>query len=320
MHPRTDAVGKITDLYKEGEGQVPYLTFMHVFNDLLRDPMELVPEEPSEELQDKFRAACMAAGMGVVDPEGRADQRVAEFHDKLVPVWKEFLSPQDWHDMESLLQGEALRRRRARRKEEEDSQFDLERPVNDKSSALLARLKLIDSDAAPQQEGAPEAEPVSATGTPRPAQQMVPPAEPEGLYESMSALCRAIREGQIDVVPGDDSGRELGAYRLNTHSVTVKLARASGQTYAVLTADAGLKDISGGEDVMNDIAEGMGFIQMTRQAYMRKQEERVHTLKAMKKKVSLACAVKEDDMKNIGALLNGLHWDMGELLERIDQS
>jgi hypothetical protein len=315
-------VGKITDMYKEGEGEVPYLTFMHVFNDLLRDPMAIEPKEPTEELKEKFRAACMAAGMGVLDPEGRAGQRVKEFRENIVPVWKGFLEEEEFRETQALLRGEALRRRRERQRELEESQFDLERPTNEKSSALLARLKLIDTDEEPdQQDEKKDTGKVRATGAPRPAPSAVPPAEPEGVYESMSSLGRAIRGGQVELTATDDSGHELGVYRLNTHSVSVKLARASGQVYAVLTANAGTEDISRGPAAIDDIAEQMGFIKMAPQAYMRKQENRVHTLKAMEKKVSLACAVSEDDLdEKIVSLLNRLHWDMGELLERIDQN
>lgn len=315
MHPRTDPVGKVSEMYKEGESQVPYLTFMHIFNDLLEDPLRVVPRKPSEELKEKFRAACMAVGMGIVDPEGRAEQRVNEFKTRVVPVWLETMDERESRDTDALLRG-VRRRPRSDPKQSDDTHFDLNKPVSEKSSALLARLRLIDVGNAQE-----SSDTVTATGTPAPGEALAPAAAADGVYGSMSEICRAISRGLIKVAPGDDQGRMLGKYSISGHTVSVKLARASGQVYAVLTTDMGVDTVNGGTAAMDEMAASMGFLKMTGNAYMRKQEQHVHTLKAMPKKVSLACAVSENDLgEAIVSLLSRLHWDMGELIERMEQA
>jgi hypothetical protein len=65
MLSSADAMGKIQQIYMEGTRPVPYLTFMNVFNELLTDPIKVIPKEPSEELKEGFRAVCMAVNVGV---------------------------------------------------------------------------------------------------------------------------------------------------------------------------------------------------------------------------------------------------------------
>ncbi len=105
MLSSADAMGKIQQIYMEGTRPVPYLTFMNVFNDLLEDPINVVPKEPSDELKERFRAACMAVNVGVYDTEGRGDDRVSEFKEKVLPAWKAKLSADEFTKFEGIIEG-----------------------------------------------------------------------------------------------------------------------------------------------------------------------------------------------------------------------
>lgn len=308
VDPRVDPVGKISDIYTDGTREVPYLTFMHIFNDLLADPMNVVPREPSEELMGTFKAACMAVGVGVSDSEGRAEQRVKEFQENVFAVWKEKLSRKDFMQFEDILRGAALRKRKAEEKSRAGKTSLSGRTK--KSSALLKRLRLIDADEALEGEGTTEPE--------KPGAAAPPAAQEPERFESMSAMCRSIRAGQVSCEFGPGDGRTLGHYAMGAHEVTVRLAEASGQNYVVLTVNVGYSSLAGGVEMMGVIAEAMGYVKMGESQFMRKDEDFVHTLKAQKEKASLASASANGVPGDVAAQLTRLHWDLGELLERME--
>jgi len=325
MQPRLDPVGKVEEMYSEGTHEVSYLTFMNIFNDLLQDPMAVVPREPAEELVGKFRAACMALSMGVADTEGRAAERLEEFRAKVLPVWRESMTKEEFRKFEDIMRGGGLRRRRAQQRAAVQSG-----PVaaNEKSSALLKRLRLIDvAGGEDADEAVPEQPPQAPTAPAQPAAQEAaapapppPPAGPEvPTFEGMSALCRAISQGELEPREAPGGGVTFARYRLGPHKVAVKLALVDPQTYAVLTIDIGTTTVPGGLEAIDVMAAAMGYMKMTSGAYMRREADGVHTLKAGTAKVSLASAgPREESPRSLAARLTRLHWDLGELLERMD--
>jgi hypothetical protein len=307
MAARIDHVAKVAEMYKDGGRQVPYLTFMHIFNDLLSNRMAVVPREPSDELKDKFRAACMAVGLGVTDPEGRAEKRVEEFNTRVLPVWQQKLAPEEYREFEDIMRGGGLRRRRAPAQAEQKGMVG----TSEKSSALLRRLNLVE-DSPPPEEG-------PASASPPPA----PPPEPAGqapaTFESMSDLCQAIRDGQVTAGVGEAHGEPFARYRISEREVSVRLAQASGQDYVVLTLDPGRGGAGGAPEGMDPIAAAMGYLRVKQGAYVRKGDDFVHTLKAMPNKISLASTPAKGALgSDLQAQLTKLQWDLGEILERMD--
>jgi hypothetical protein len=140
MLSSSDAMGKIQQIYMEGVRPVPYLTFMNVFNELLEDPVKVVPKQPSEDLKEKLRAACMAVNVGVYDTEGRGDDRIREFKEKILPVWKQTLSAQEYAKYDDIIEG--AMRAKFRKEGEKRAAADTvsESSGSLKTSELLRRL------------------------------------------------------------------------------------------------------------------------------------------------------------------------------------
>jgi len=335
MHARLDAVAVVGEMYSTQPGPVPYLVFMQLFNELLSDPRAVTPMEPCEELQERFRAACMAVSMGVTDEEGRADERVQEFQSRILPIWREKLGPVDFRQYEDILRGMSLRRRKALQEEERGSSQII--AANEKSNALLRRLRLIDGEGDPvtdddsasvifvaevdaPDETEPGEGPEAVAVPPPPATVPAAAAEQEGapVFESMSAMCRSIRQGLLAPEPGEKDGAGFASYRVGVRSVSARRAHVSGKDYAVLVADIGYSSLAGGLEEMDVIAAAMGYKKMASGAYMRKSEEYIQTLKAKADKVSVASAQTGDaPPADLPSQLTTLHWDIGELLERM---
>ena len=344
MQPRIDPLGKVLEMYNDGSRQVPYLTFMHVFNDLLEDPLAVVPKEPSDELKDTFRAACMAASIGVTDTEGRAAQRLKEFQTKVLPLWKDKLGRKEFRQFEDVIRGGGLRRRRALAAREKSTSFVA---ANEKSSALLRRLQLVSQPDDERGEPSPavkpwqqeaDAEPVAPSEPEQPVP--VPPAQPApkpeppwqaddrpteaimehvSTFESMSALCKALHDGRLKPETGDGGSVEFARYQLSGQRVAVKLARSGQQHYVVLAVAVGHASLAGGLEAMDVMAGAMGYLKMAQGAYMRKDDEYVHTLKAGPARISMASAAPPGDREgHLVTQLTRLQWDLGELLERMD--
>jgi len=327
MQPRVDPETRVAELYAEGQAQVPYLTFMYLFNHLLDDPMDVTPKKPTEEREPTFRAVCMAVSLGIGESEGRADERISEFREHVVPVWKESMTPADFREFETMLSGQR-RHVRPRREREEDSGSHLV-ASNPQSSALLKRLRLIDVPDADEGSAGPQAVPPPP---PPPAAPAAPaktePAATLGLeevdddtFESMSALCRAIRNEKLDADCGDKEGvtRTVAVYRTGKHRVTVKVAFTSGQPYTILVIPLGHAKVAGGEVGMDAIAGAMGYKRVGKLAYVRKDGDTVHTLKVRPDAISLASTAGGSGTRmSLPAQLTSLHWDMGELVERME--
>jgi hypothetical protein len=169
-----DPIGKIQEIYREGHREVPYALFMNVFNALLEDQTEIIPREPSEELAEKFRAACMAAHAGVSDPEGRGPERVREFLEHVYPVWQDRLTDEQFAKFEEIVGGQLKERFGGgpARPQPEAPEPNVEpEETTGESSALLERLG-IGGDAEEEEEAEPAAE-----------EEPPAPAEPEPATE-----------------------------------------------------------------------------------------------------------------------------------------
>ena len=301
MLSRADMLAKIEALYRQ-DRPIPYLTFMHVFNDLLADPREVTPEEPGEGIQEQFRAACMCAAVGVFDREGRADQRLKEFREKVYPYWKARLGPKEFAPYEDIIAGAERRRRRAAIDQDLAAQA-----ATDRSRELLQKLGL----AAAEEEEAPP---------PPPAADL--PAHLWGArrFAGVDELCQALRSGDLkaEYLPREKAP-DLARYPLDEHEVAVKLARAGGQTYVVLSVGVGRSGVPDAQERVDLFAAEMGYLRMADFAYMREDGRFVHTVSIGPRATNMACAAAEGDAAGDDAVqrIERLHRDLGELVERM---
>ncbi|MGD2175932.1 MAG: hypothetical protein PVJ27_11060 [Candidatus Brocadiaceae bacterium] len=299
MLSSVDPIGKIQQIYREGTRKVPYTMFMNVFNELLADPSELVPREPSPELRERFRALCMAANVGVADPEGRGDERVQEFLEKVYPVWRDELPAEEFEEYERIVEGRMRERFRGARQE---GAPEVEAPAGAGESArLLKRLGLV--------EGEPEEEAAAGAGEPL--------AE---VFGSVDRLIAAAKDGRIEPrLTTRQEDEEWTRYRLGDHEVSVKLARTDGQLYVVLGTDVGYEGVPEAGVRITDIAAEMRYVRMSDYAYLREGEEATYTLKVGPRRATIASGLDADTPpRDLLVQIQRLHRDLGELVERIE--
>jgi hypothetical protein len=299
MRPTVDVIAKVQELYMQGR-PVPYLTFMHVFNGLLADPMSVEPRKPSEALREEFRAACMAVNVGILDTEGREEQRAREFREKVYPAWKAALPPAEFAKYDEILRG-GLRDKRPRLAHE--GQLAVQEGA-DRSRELLKKLGLVEEAPA-----APAAEPVEL-----PARMRAPRR-----FTGVDGLCRAIRGGQLKAqyAPKGQEG-EFARYALDGKEVIVKLAEAEGRHYTVLTIGVGRSNVRDAQERIDDLAAGMHYVRMADYAYMRRDEDLVYTLTVGPNVSHMACAATEQGAEDdLVRRIERLHRDLGELVEHM---
>jgi len=300
MRPKADIVGKVQELYMEGR-PVPYLTFMKLLNDLLADPMAVVPRKPSGELREEFRAACMAVNVGILDTEGREDQRAREFREKIYPVWKAALPAAEFAQYDEILQGK-LRQKGQRRPHE---QQPVAQEAGDRSQELLRKLGLA--------LAAPRAAAEPAESRPR--------TEGPRRFASVDEFRAAIRSGQLKAhyAPRGQEG-EFARYAVGGVEMIAKLAEADGRRYTVLTVGVGRSGIPGAQERIDELAAEMRYVRMADYAYMRRDGGFVYTLTVGPNASNIACAASEEGAENELALrIERLHRDLGELVERMRQ-
>ena len=298
MLSRADMMGKIQQLYRE-DRPVPYLTFMHMFNDLLADASDIVPEEPGDGIREQFRAACMCAATGVFDREGRGEQRLKEFREKIYPYWKSKLSPEEFAPYEDILEGTERRRHRAAQERERAAQAGDER-----SQALLEKLGLA--------AGADEAPAPPAADLPAHLRHA-------RAFGSVDELCKAIRSGDLraEYLPREKAP-DLARYPLDEHEVTVKVAAAGGQTYVVLSVAIGRNSVPDALERVDLFAAEMGYRRMADFAYMRQDDEFACTVSVGPQVTNMACAADEGNADPATVRrIQRLHRDLGELVERM---
>jgi len=329
MLSSADPIAKIQQYYMDGRWEVPYLTFMGVFNELLEDPVAVKPKQPSSALREAFRACCMAVNVGVTDREGRGDERVAEFRDSVLPVWRKAMPPEQFARYEDILSGQMRQRAQDERgaavqepgpeieDEDEDVTGEVETPTpgSAKASALLRRLGIASDaeQAEPPAGGAPAA---PAAETP---QEAATREAATGEFSSVDALVMALRSGAkpIEYAPRGVSG-EFAHYAMDDLTVTVRLAEAEDRTYTVLTARVGHGDDEEAGAAVTDLAADLGYVRIRDFAYIRETEDLVYTLKMGPDTTSIACATSaaaEDE--TVVLRIQRSHRDLGELVERL---
>jgi hypothetical protein len=296
MLARIDHIGKIQQLYNDRR-PVAYLTFMHVFNELLADPAKVSPRYPTETLKETFRAACMAVSVGVTDTEGRAEQRMREFRQNVCPAWKAFLPADEFARYEQMLreQGEGAPGMAAK--------VPVVTAPTARTNALFQRLRIMDTG---REEARAEAAAPAAVGQPR-------------TFASVDEVCAQLLDGRLkaEYVPRGTKA-EFGRYRLGDVSVAVTLADGDGRKYAVLMAEAGYASLPGAEERLDDATAEMGFVRQAPYAYLRQDDRFVCTLKVGPQKITVACSMDEPDVARCAAqTIQRAHMDLGELLERL---
>jgi hypothetical protein len=297
MLSRADMMGKIQQLYRE-DRPVPYLTFMHMFNDLLADAENLVPEEPADGIREQFRAACMCAAVGVFDREGRAERRLKEFRETVYPHWKARLSPEQFAPYEDIVEG-TERRKRAEKERQLAAQA-----VDERSQALLRKLGLAQGP-----DEAPAPPPADLPAHLRRARK----------FGSVDELCKALRSGELqaEYLPREKA-TNLASYPLDGQDVTVKLARAKGKTYVVLSVGVGRETAPDGPEVVDTLAAEMGYRRVADFAYMRDDGEFTCTISVGPHVTNTACTADKGNADPATVRrIQRLHRDLGELVERL---
>jgi hypothetical protein len=333
MLSNLDIIGKIQQLYRE-DRPVPYLSFMHMLNGLYEDLQELKPREPSDDLRELFRAACMCVNVGVLDTQDRGEDRIEEFMQHVVPLWKAKLPPDDFAKYENILEG---------RLRSPAKQGPAGGPVDAKAEALLAKLGLVPG-ARPQPqpeepaalepaEEEPVAEaPLAGAPEPEPRPEPQPALVPDevsrasvetqvlpGGVDTIDGMLQDIRLGKVSsqYVPRQQS-EEIGSYLIDGVKVGVKLAQADGRNYTVLKAEIGRAGVPNPRELLDLFAAEMRYVRMADYAYMREDDEFVYTLRVGRDSTNLACATAaEAEEVEVARRIAKLHMDMGELVERL---
>jgi len=306
MLPGVDAVTKIEQLYEGRKGPVPYVVFMEVFNDLLEDPRELHPRTPSQELFRTFRAACMAVTLGVLDPEGRDQQRLKELREIVIPVWREKLPKEQFGEIDAMLN--VPKRRRAERRARQGLELPATPKATGKSGELLLKLGLI--EAGPKDD--------TAVVEPTEEQEEEPLEQPRS-FDSVTELCRAVSEGALRVrYWRREDNREFARYLYEGLEVVVRLAAADEHYYVVLTAAVGRPSGADAVQFMDETAARMGYVRMGEFAYLRRDGKLLQTLRVGKDRLSIACASEDQGSQRVIARrIQKLHWDLGELVDTL---
>ena len=355
MLSSADAMGKIQQIYMEGTRPVPYLTFMNVFNDLLEDPIKVVPKEPSDELKEKFRAACMAINVGVHDTEGRGDARVREFKEKVLPVWQGALPADEFGKFNDIIGG-GMRAKFRDESEKRAGADTVSESGSLKTSELLRRLGI-----APQEgEGAAQAEPgaeeepdVEIDVTPKapskdeaifelenadafeleapgggaleePESSEIFPSDAEDLprvFPGVDALVEAVRGGRLHVQFGArEDLSPFARYRLGDYQVEVRLVDGNTRNYVIGAVSVGYSSMPNGQDTMDDIAAEMGYNKTDEVTYRRREGDFLLRMRVQADRIDMPCGYpKGDGAAVVAQQIQKVHRDMGELLERLQQ-
>jgi len=353
MLSSADAMGKIQQYYLDGSRPVPYLTFMHVFNDLLEDPTAVIPKEPSEELKEKFRAACMAVNVGVFDTEGRGDDRVREFKEKVLPVWQQKLPAEEFAKYQDIIDGGM--RAKFRKEKTPASAETITESATSKTSDLLRRLGITpepqegaasETISTAEAETVPELEPEVAAPTepadlaeaaedvfelespeafaleePEELEVGVPPEEtiPE-VFESIDALVQAVRSGLLptDFRPLQDMTAH-SRYRLGEREVTIRLVEGNTRNYVIGAVECGYQQIPNAEDVLDDIATEMGYRKSDEFTYRRREGDFLLRFRVLPERVDMPVGYPKGGGPDILVQqIQKVHRDLGELLERLE--
>jgi len=346
MLSSADAMGKIQQHYMDGSRPVPYLMFMHIFNELLDDSVRVVPKEPSDELKERFRAVCMAVNVGVHDSEGRGDARVREFKEKVVPVWREKLSAEEFDKYQDILGGGM---RAKFRKEETTAAADtVAESASSKTSDLLRRLGITpageegtepaEAESGLDRELEVSEEPLSLTdaaekafelGSPEgsaleePEELEVPMPAQEGIpdvFGSIDELIAAVRGGQLptDFGPRQDMTPH-SRYRIGDHEVEIRLVTGNTRNYAIGAVNCGYAQLANSEDLVDDIANEMGYRKSDEFTYRRREGDFLLRIRMLADRLDMPVGYPKGGGPDILIQqIQKVHRDLGEVLERME--
>ncbi len=296
-------IGNIQRLYDEGKWPVPYATFMHVFNELLQDPVKVVPWEPADELREYFRAACMAAQAGVSDLEDRGPQRIEEFRTKVYPVWKAKLPPEEFKEYEQILKGPL-----PSKEDPADPEWLTQSKAEQRARELSTQLGLKELET--EEAAAPA------------AKEAEPARQAPARFAHVNELCDAIRRGDVEV--RWNSARtegDIGRYGFHDVEVIARMAKRGEKEYVVLTAGLGRMAVQNPEERIDQFAAEMRYHRKAAYAYVRTDEGLVYTLRVGPNTTNVACTSEEAGGEDeIIHRIEKLHWDLGELVERMHSS
>ncbi len=303
MAARLDVVGKIQQMYDAGKQPIPYATFMRVFNELLQDRVKVVPWEPADELREHFRAVCMAVSAGVLDVEDRGPQRIEEFRTKVYPVWKAKLPPEEFKEYEQILEGAPPGEEGPGRQE-----WFARAKAEQRSRELSAKLGLKELET--EEAAAPA------------AKEAEPARQAPVRFADVNELCDAIRRGDVEV--RWDSARtegDIARYGFQGVEVVARVARRGQKEYVVLTAGLGRLAVRNPEERIDEFAAEMRYRRRADYAYVRRDEEFVYTMRVGPNTTNVACtSVEAGGEDDIIRRIEKLHWDLGELVERMRSS
>lgn len=284
MLSHIDQVAKIQQMYREGTGPVPYATFMSVLNHLLADPNTLEPKPPDDDLRPCFRAVCMAAATGILDPEGRGEQRIQEFMDNVYPAWREELDEDEFREFEKII-GE--------RTEQAAGGMEVEAEgTTEESTALLRRLGLTE-------EEEPE----------------VP--QPE-VFDSVDELVEELRGQELPLERTSWAEKEeLAHYRIGRYQVTVALVEEEDLRLR-LAVGFGYSHLDSPVERVAEIAHRMRYHRIDDFEWRRAQNDTTYILEVQPANTSVICSLPADSSDERVLLeLQRTHRDLGELAESL---
>jgi len=264
----TDPVGSITRMHREGFRKVPYPVFMTCFNKLVKDPSEVEPLPPSEELKEYFRAVCLALDAGIADPLGRGQDRRKEFQERIYPVWKQGLREAEFRVYQEILDGKLRERLDRERREQQQRDADEARKrreepqaarSQDEKHALFERLTQAALKEAEAEEGGGEE--ITAV--------VIGPA-PE--HHSVEELAVAISEGKIPIWYSPPEGKKAYAYYLYLkQKVAVQLVKTRHTHCVALRYPRGFAKRVGSGLIVKRLMEEGGYTERKPFSYFKEQ-------------------------------------------------
>lgn len=330
MLSSADAIGKIQQIYREGDRQVPYPTFIRIFNDLLADPQEVVPKPPGEELAEKFRAACMAVNVGVYDSEGRGEARIEEFMEEVYPVWKEEIPSEEFAKYEDIVEGE-MRGKFGAAKEAQPEAAQPVEGAGEKTSELLKRLGIAPSEEEEEEEAeavgeaeAPEEELEGLELEVEPSDEEAARADtiviPE-VFDSVDELVSAVQRDRLEIKWHPRSDRKnFATYRLTDYEVDVFLVEGNTRNYVICSVPEERPEVLNVSQQMDAMAAEMGYQKTDEFYYKRREGDFLLRIRIWPDRLDMACGYpKGGDADSLTQQIQKIHRDLGELLERLSE-
>ena len=333
-----DPVGAMSRAFRDGTKEAPYPLLMNCLNRLLKDPINVVPLPPSEDLKQFFRAVCMAVDLGIADPQGRGEDRKREFLDHVYPVWKEALSEAEFQPFQEIVDGKVRQRIDQEKKQKQESSEPTPRPVrqarvSEESEAArhqkFARLmeqalrevgdeEEAEEAAAQGSRHAPAPEPAAPEITPAAAQAKTPtaPLELPLHADTSEELANTISSGDAPLRYSSPKERTFYAqYYLRGEQVTVQLVKSVSARYCVVVYPHGYAQRTGaGVVARNQLAE-MGYTERKPLSYEKTVDHRHSRVKLTSTTTSVARRREAEFTPN--SLAQTVRWLDGELLRVI---